>query len=125
MPNPKCAVALIAVGLTCSAASAATLTATISKESKTVVSLNGKIVEGDADKLREIIKSENRAVRLVSGVHLNSPGGLLLEGLKLAAIIRYAKISTIVANGGRCASACFVAFAAGSQRFASYFPAQK
>jgi hypothetical protein len=119
MPNLKCAVAFIAVGLTFSSASAATLTATIFKENKTVVSLNGKIVEGDADKLKEIIRSENRAVRLVSALRFNSPGGLLLEGVKLAAIIRYAKISTIVVNGARCASACFIAFAAGSQKFAS------
>jgi hypothetical protein len=120
MPNLKCAVLFIAVALTLSSASAATFTVTSSKENKTVVSLNGKILEGDGDKLKEIIKSENRAIRLVSGMRFNSPGGLLLEGVKLAAIIRYAKISTIVANGARCASACFIAFSAGKQKVASY-----
>src|ERR1700693_3578863 len=57
------------------------------------------------------------AVRLVSGMRFNSPGGNLLEGVKLASIIRYAKIATIVPNGAKCASACFVAFAAGNQKF--------
>jgi hypothetical protein len=40
--------------------------------------------------------------------------------VKLAAIIRYVKISTIVEHGARCASACFIAFTAGSQIFPSY-----
>lgn len=31
-----------------------------------------------------------------------------------------AKIATVVANGSRCASACFVAFSAGAEKFVSY-----
>lgn len=56
----------------------------------------------------------------MSGIRFNSPGGTLLEGVKLAEIIRYAKMATIVANGSQCASACFVAFAAGAEKFVSY-----
>ena len=47
-------------------------------------------------------------------------GGNLLEGAKLADAIRYAKIASVVPNGATCASACFVAFAAGADKFASY-----
>jgi membrane-bound ClpP family serine protease len=52
------------------------MTSTVSKERKVIVSINGAIAEGDADKLNAIIKSANDSGRLVSGIRLNSPGGL-------------------------------------------------
>jgi hypothetical protein len=70
--------------------------------------------------LKSIIKSANDVGRFVSGLRLNSPGGLVSEGAKLADVVRYAKISTVVANGATCASACFIVFAAGPEKFASY-----
>jgi hypothetical protein len=110
----------VAFAAACSPAAAATLTATVSKENKTIVSVIGEITTGDSDKLKEIIRSANESGRLVSGIRFNSPGGILLEGVKLADLIRYAKTATVVANGNTCASACFIAFAAGSQKFVSY-----
>ncbi len=44
----------------------------------------------------------------------------MLEGVKLADAIRFAKIASVVPNGSTCTSACFVAFAAGAEKFASY-----
>jgi hypothetical protein len=101
-------------------ATAATLTSTASKEGKTIISLKGELSEGDSDALKSIIKSANDVGRFVSGLRLNSPGGLVSEGVKLADVVRYAKISTVVANGATCASACFIVFAAGLEKFASY-----
>ncbi len=103
-----------------SAASAASLKSIISKENKTIISLNGEISEGDADTLKAAIKEANDSGRLVSGMRLNSPGGNLLEGTKLAEIVRFGKIATVVANGAQCASACFIVFAAGDPKFVSY-----
>ncbi|NUJ78915.1 hypothetical protein HUN39_02490 [Methylocystis sp. FS] len=40
--------------------------------------------------------------------------------MKLADTIRTAKIATVVQNGASCASACFVAFAAGAEKYVSY-----
>src|SRR5271169_1151465 len=57
MRNGGNAFAFIAAVLTFSSASAATITATTSKENKTIVSLNGEITEGDAGKLKELIRS--------------------------------------------------------------------
>jgi hypothetical protein len=37
-----------------------------------------------------------------------------------AEIVRFGKIATVVANGARCASACFIVFAGRSPKFASY-----
>jgi hypothetical protein len=53
-------------------------------------------------------------------LRLNSLGGALLEAAKLADVVRYAKIATVVADGSSCASACFIVFAAGAEKFASY-----
>jgi hypothetical protein len=58
------------------------------------------------------------AGKLVARVQLNSAGGRLVEGAKLAATIRLAKISTFVGSGAVCASACFLAFAAGDPKSA-------
>lgn len=68
----------------------------------------------------DLIKRANAAGKFVANVRLNSMGGNLLEGVKLADAIRTAKISTNVGQNSSCASACFLAFAAGDTRFASY-----
>lgn len=89
-------------------------------DNKVTITLAGSIESGDAARLATMIRAENDAGRLVSAVRLHSPGGNLLEGVKLAAIIRRAKIATSVASGALCASACFVAFAAGAEKTAHY-----
>jgi hypothetical protein len=113
----------VIVALTCAfhtAAIAATVRSTISKENKTIVSIIGEIAHGDADALKGAIKSANDSGRLVSGIRLNSPGGNLLEGSKLAEIVRFGKIATVIPDGAQCASACFIVFAAGDPKFVSY-----
>jgi hypothetical protein len=115
----KCAAVALAAGMV-SPAFAAKITSTTTKEGKVIIALNGEITEGDAESLKAQIKTANDANRLVSGIRFNSPGGILVEGVKLAEIVRYAKMATIVANGSQCASACFVAFAAGAEKFVSY-----
>ncbi len=47
-------------------------------------------------------------------------GFLRVEGTKIADVVRYAKIATVVANGSTCASACFIALAAGKDKYVSY-----
>ena len=111
------AFAFVAAAVGCPPASAANLTTAVSKENKTIVILNGEVAEGDAGRLKDIIKSSINSGRLVSGMRFNSSGGSLLESVRLAGLIQNAKIATVVANGATCASACFVAFAAGSQKF--------
>jgi hypothetical protein len=83
------------------------------------VLLNGEFAEGDASKLRDIIRTAITSARPVSGIRLNSPGGNLFEGARLAAVIVNAKIATVVASGATCAAACFIAFVAGNQKFVS------
>ena len=103
-----------------SALSAATFKSVGTKDGKTIVLLSGEILEGDAETLKTEIKTANDAGKLVSGVRLNSAGGNLLEALKLADIVRFAKVATNVAGNATCASACFLVYAAGATKFANY-----
>src|SRR6185437_10016175 len=53
-------------------------------------------------------------------IRLNSVGGNLLEAIKIADVVRKAKIATAVLSGATCASACFIIFAAGNEKYAHY-----
>lgn len=89
-------------------------------DNATIIALSGDIEEGDADGTEALIKTANDDGRLVTAIRLDSPGGSLAEGIKLAELIRRAKLPTVVASGARCASACFIVFAAGVEKFASF-----
>jgi hypothetical protein len=118
-PCRICLIANLLIGITpCSLA--ATLTHYVSPEGKVVVVLTGEIAPEDTVQLKQIIKTANDSGRIVSAIRLNSPGGSLLEGAKLADAIRFAKMASVVPKGSTCASACFIAFAAGADKFASY-----
>jgi hypothetical protein len=86
----------------------------------TVIAFDGDVEEGDTGTLEALIKSINDNGRLVSVVRLNSDGGSLAESVKLADLIRRARLSTAVIEGSRCASACFIVFAGGVEKLVSY-----
>jgi hypothetical protein len=103
----------------CWSASAAELTTTLSKENKTIVILNGELADGDASRFRDILRASSAAGKPVSGLRLNSPGGSMREGVRLAAVLQGVKVVTVVATGATCAAACFIPFIAGSQKYVS------
>jgi hypothetical protein len=111
--------AFACVVATCWPASAADLTTALSRENRTIVLLNSELADGDAGRLRDVIRASMSSGRPVSGIRLNSPGGSLLEGVRLAGVIQNAKIATVIASGATCAAACFIAFIAGNQKFVS------
>lgn len=90
------------------------------KDGRTLIIVSGELVEGDTEIFKAAIKSANDAGKLVSNLRLNSIGGSLLEGVKMADAVRFGKISTNVGKDATCASACFLVFAAGSTKFANY-----
>ena len=100
--------------------SAADLKQSTMKDGRVVVSMSGEIADGDTDRLKAAIKIANDAGKFVSSVRLNSEGGNLLEGVKLAETVKFAKMATNVGPGATCASACFLVFAAGETKFANY-----
>jgi hypothetical protein len=78
----------------------------------------GGIEKGDADKLAQLVR-DNRRPTLPGDfdrytVRLDSPGGLLLEGMKLGNVIRDRAIETFISRGEECASACTLAFLGGT-----------
>jgi hypothetical protein len=107
------------VATACWSASAAELTTVLSKDNKTIILLNGEFAAGDAGRVRDLLKTSLAAGKPIAGIRLNSRGGSLVEGVRLAAVIHGAKIATVVMAGATCAAACFVPFVAGSQKYVS------
>jgi hypothetical protein len=89
------------------------------------VYVEGPIAPGDTDRFLSFVRSQNlEAAQIV----LNSPGGSLLEGVKLGRAIRAKGFDTSIGSKassldnplpGVCASACAYAFAGGVLRFMS------
>src|SRR5258708_27609865 len=101
-------------------ADAASISSSATDQGKVLLTFNGLISPGDTGRLTAAARTVFELRRTIAGVRLNSPGGDLAEGLRLAGIVRDGKMSTIVPDGAVCASACFVVFAAGSERIAGY-----
>lgn len=74
------------------------------------VEIRGTLEAGVAARLQRTLEA-HPGVRFV---HLNSPGGWVTEGERLARVIRASRLGTYTATG--CYSACVLAFAAGSPR---------
>ncbi len=98
----------------------ATLKSVTGKDGRVIIQIVGEIADGDTESFTAAIKTANDSGKLVANVRLNSIGGNLLEGVRLAAAVKFAKMSTNVGQGATCASACFLVFAAGETKFASY-----
>lgn len=99
---------------------AADLKASATKDGRITVAITGEITPGDTSAFTAIVKQANDAGKFVANIRLNSEGGNLLEGVKLADAIRFGKMSTNVGRNATCASACFLMFAAGATKFATY-----
>ena len=80
-----------------------------------VLTISGEITIGDADKLLDTVMSHKN----ISEVVLDSPGGSVLEAMKMASIISGLRIEVRVASDKICASSCFFLFLAGEPRKAS------
>jgi hypothetical protein len=85
-----------------------------------VITLTGEIEPGDADALKSLIKAAKDNRLPLSGMRLKSNGGELREAFILAALVRDANLSTAVAQGDECASACAIVFAAGVGKLAEH-----
>ncbi len=114
--------AITAAAAIFSATSTLAATFSISRDSdrNIVIALRGEIAEGDSDELKGIIRRADNNGDTIAILRLDSPGGSVLESVKLADIVRDAKIPTSVIGNAKCASACFMVFAAGSEKFAAY-----
>ena len=105
-----------------------------------VLILEGKIVPGDYDKLRNFLGTKSNFDKISNGVFLASPGGSVLEAMKIGRLIRALRLSTDAPSGPPtgiarfgespinanhlvdpktnylCASACFLVYVSGVYR---------
>jgi hypothetical protein len=82
--------------------------------------LDGDIADGDGDAVEALMKETNDSGKLVAALRLDSLGGSLAESVKIAELVQRTKIAVVVGARGRCASACFLIFAAGNEKFVGY-----
>jgi hypothetical protein len=75
------------------------------------IQLKGRIEQGDTFDLQVYISNLPKKPTVV--VYLNSPGGNLLEGMKLGRFFFDNKIESVVETKTACASACALAFLGG------------
>src|SRR4051812_38482260 len=68
----------------------------VGKSGQATIWITGEIVPGDADKFSQSVRQANDSGKFVANVRLDSPGGNLLEGVKIADAIRFGKTSTNV-----------------------------
>lgn len=81
---------------------------------RTLIVIGGRIEPGDSAKLLRLIGAAKIANRPVNTVVLESPGGSLLEGVRLAEVVRSERLKVSVPV--QCASACFLVFAGAPDR---------
>jgi hypothetical protein len=63
------------------------------------------------------VRSLNETKKRIGGLTLDSPGGSVAEAESLAAYVSSGHATVGVLSGAQCSSACFLIFAAGSNRF--------
>lgn len=114
------AVVLTALVASSSGALAADVKSSTLKDGRVIISINGEIAPGDLETFKAAVKAANDVGKLAASVRLNSVGGNLMEGVKLAEAVRFAKMATNVGQNATCASACFLIFAAGETKSANY-----
>lgn len=119
MPNRAAAMILASALISSTGASAATLT-TVLTEKGVWIAIRGDIIREDADALENMLQRADLNGRSISGVQLDSPGGNLLGGIRLARVVRSHAVLTAVGRAAACNSACFLVLAAGHQKFVDY-----
>jgi len=108
---------LCAICLSAGANAAALLEETL-RNGHVVLHLAGRIDSKDAASFGAAVGKLIAAGKRIDVVSLNSNGGQLGEGALIAGAIKAWRLATRVEDGAVCASACFLAFAAGEPRTA-------
>jgi len=86
--------------------------------SAVAISGRGEIVGGDTARLGKALAAVPPGKRLL-GLSLDSPGGMVVEGERLAHLIRARGLSVLIPPHSQCALACFLLLAASPSRFAA------
>ena len=81
---------------------------------KPVMRLEGEIRLGDAERWASRIAKIGATAQPDAGeplayVEMNSPGGSLLEGMRIGLVFKHYEVATVVRRGDQCYSACALA----------------
>jgi hypothetical protein len=88
------------------------------RDNGVVIGIVGGLKDGDDSKFASSIQKAKSLGIHISAVSLDSPGGLVIVGASIAKLVRSNGFNTLVPSDATCASACFMIFAAGKERFA-------
>ena len=81
------------------------------------VKIEGAIEPGDYEKFLKFIRQDfDNYIAFQNKVYLNSPGGDVVEAIRISNLLKTAYSSTLVANNGYCFSSCFLIWAGGAIR---------
>ena len=83
-----------------------------------LIGVRGPIVDGDAARLEQTLVAVPTLRRLL-GLAVDSPGGSVVEGERLATLIRARRLPVVIPANSACVSACFLLLAASPQRMAA------
>jgi len=81
-----------------------------------VLSLTGSIDPGSFERVQAELEARGEYVKQVA---INSPGGSVIDAVKIGALMVVGEYTTSVGNGALCASSCPLILAGGKQRLAS------
>lgn len=109
--------AIVAVLLLTQPILAAQISQTNPADGRSAIVLTGDILAGDADRfIRYIDEYFVKKNRLLTAVYLDSNGGLVDEGSKIAALVHRIDVAAVVGDSAVCHSICFLILAASTQR---------
>lgn len=85
-----------------------------------VIFATGSVEKGDAERFRRFLGTmPDKRLSQPSTVLFNSPGGVVADALAIGALLERNKFMTGVRTGGRCWSACVLAWAVGRVKLAN------
>lgn len=84
---------LLLIATLSSNAESAEIKVGVDKSGQATIWIAGEIVPGDADRFSQSVRQASDAGIFVANVRLDSPGGNLLEGVKIADAMRFGKTS--------------------------------
>jgi hypothetical protein len=83
------------------------------------VLIQGPIEKGDYARIIEFVRHPDNYGRFARMVYLDSPGGDVVEAIKIAHLLDKSYAATHVVRGARCYSACFILWMSGVTRHVS------
>lgn len=92
----------------------------VDSKSAVFVALSGAIGAQDSDKVAAGLAAaaeKHKDDKKVVGLSLDSPGGLIVEAVKIGELVSTAKIPVLVTQHSTCASACFLIFMSSPGKF--------